>query len=657
MEVVTASFSIANITVRAGSKLWDLCDVWRDAPRELYALRDDLTRAQLFFGETEAGIRTMQSATQTYQRWIQQSQLEMEGLLSQGAATLKHIEDVVDDLKLFKGVCMDERDPHHVSKRRKFAWLRNAATVAKLRCELGSVTSGICHLLIAQNITISTEICNAIETSRDEIKSHFDECLLESTSRLNEILEPPHRKHSICPWTPCYSGGCYAKWRITWFRALLGSIAVAYSTNSSSRYPKREGIYKKDPGATHSISAVYSFPDWLARATLAMFFSTNLNGNPQLNIRLIHRVDWTMLPYSIFGHIARGDVDMVRTLLEQRQASLYDVMAYKRYISGDPIGEELAQLLPVSQYIDDEDYTLLHKSIAKLIPIDLAELLRRSEYMSCVNNKSTDGLSPLHLAALRGDCVSMRLLLRAGADTESTTTQGETPLHYVCYNGHYDACKLLLDAGAQVNAMSRTNGTSPLACAAMGWKNASRIILLLTQRGANIRATGRSPISPLRMAVYARNVSSVRCLVDNGASINHRDYDGDVILIHGIKVKNHDIVAYLLSQGADLLDVNNCGKGVLHCLATEGDVAMLEMFANIHQKKLVGITTMAKDREGKTPLQLFNERDPTPELCAAFEKLLANVERSNNIGILKKDVEDDIEADEEYYDAREAWGN
>ena len=55
----------------------------------------------------------------------------------------------------------------------------------------------------------------------------------------------------------------------------------------------------------------------------------------------------------------------------------------------------------------------------------------------------------IHIAAMRGDARTVRLLLEAGANPNSRGDMGYTPLHYAFREGGWDVVKLLLDNGAR----------------------------------------------------------------------------------------------------------------------------------------------------------------------------------------------------------------
>lgn len=62
------------------------------------------------------------------------------------------------------------------------------------------------------------------------------------------------------------------------------------------------------------------------------------------------------------------------------------------------------------------------------------------------------GTTPLHVAAVRGDCRAIALLARAGADLDARGEHGFTPLHEAAQQGKVDAVLILLQQGASGSA-------------------------------------------------------------------------------------------------------------------------------------------------------------------------------------------------------------
>lgn len=73
---------------------------------------------------------------------------------------------------------------------------------------------------------------------------------------------------------------------------------------------------------------------------------------------------------------------------------------------------------------------------------------------SLASARSSDGFTPLHLAAFLGTAECAEILLSVGADPASVASGAMTvqPLHSAAAAGNVDIARLLLDAGAPVDA-------------------------------------------------------------------------------------------------------------------------------------------------------------------------------------------------------------
>lgn len=64
------------------------------------------------------------------------------------------------------------------------------------------------------------------------------------------------------------------------------------------------------------------------------------------------------------------------------------------------------------------------------------------------DGETIEGAPPLWCAAAAGHLQLVRLLVRAGANVNSTTRTHSTPLRAACFDGHYDIVKFLVENGA-----------------------------------------------------------------------------------------------------------------------------------------------------------------------------------------------------------------
>jgi ankyrin repeat protein len=146
----------------------------------------------------------------------------------------------------------------------------------------------------------------------------------------------------------------------------------------------------------------------------------------------------------------------------------------------------------------------------------LEELLTGNR--SLVSAVSTDGWTPLHLAAFFGKDEAVRLLLNKGASVtaRSTNPMANTPLHAAAAGRHAEIVKLLLDRGANANAR-QNGGWAPLHSAAQnGDLDSARALI---DAGADVSARADNNQKPLDMALTGAKQAMVEFLEANGASL------------------------------------------------------------------------------------------------------------------------------------------
>lgn len=121
---------------------------------------------------------------------------------------------------------------------------------------------------------------------------------------------------------------------------------------------------------------------------------------------------------------------------------------------------------------------------------------------SAIGSYSSDGWTPLHLAAFFGQPGVVEVLLARGASVGARSRKPleNTPLNAAAAGNDIEACRILLDAGADPNAR-QAGGYVPLHAAAQNG-NATLAALLL-ERGADREMTtddGRTALDLARQA-------------------------------------------------------------------------------------------------------------------------------------------------------------
>ena len=110
------------------------------------------------------------------------------------------------------------------------------------------------------------------------------------------------------------------------------------------------------------------------------------------------------------------------------------------------------------------------------------------------------GMTPLYMAARKGNAAIISALLKAGAKAKEVNSNGTTVLMVAAASGDADSVRALIDAGAEVNAVDNTNGQTALMFAAS--LNRAATIKVLLERGATPNLTtkvfslNRTPARP-----------------------------------------------------------------------------------------------------------------------------------------------------------------
>jgi ankyrin repeat protein len=130
-------------------------------------------------------------------------------------------------------------------------------------------------------------------------------------------------------------------------------------------------------------------------------------------------------------------------------------------------------------------------------------------------------------AAAVGDLDALRTAIENDDDSRvRRSSDGWTPLHLAAFFGRDDAVALLIDLGAPLDANS-TNATrnTPLHAALAGATNPT-IVRRLIFAGADINARGGHNITPLHLAASRGDATLCDLLIHRGAEIHAKMEDG-----------------------------------------------------------------------------------------------------------------------------------
>ena len=90
-----------------------------------------------------------------------------------------------------------------------------------------------------------------------------------------------------------------------------------------------------------------------------------------------------------------------------------------------------------------------------------------------VDQRDSDGNTPLIMAAMAGKTEVARLLIERGADVDAKSNSGSAAIHSAAFLGHQGVVKLLVENDADTNLLNG-NDQTPLEVASLSWNRVRR---------------------------------------------------------------------------------------------------------------------------------------------------------------------------------------
>jgi len=202
-------------------------------------------------------------------------------------------------------------------------------------------------------------------------------------------------------------------------------------------------------------------------------------------------------------------------------------------------------------------------------------------------------MTPLQIAASRGNLTAVETLLRMGADPNECSKSQWSPLYHAVAAGDERVAKTLLEHGARVDGRGYL-GVSPLIRAVTDGNY--QLALLLLQHGADVNFQGDFAETAIHLAAYKGYTDIVRILLARGADVDAADYQSRTALMWACQAGSLRLVDLLIKAGADMNARDNKGRTSLQRAACNrhGEIvkALLEN----------GDDPEARDMRGQTAL-------------------------------------------------------
>ena len=156
-------------------------------------------------------------------------------------------------------------------------------------------------------------------------------------------------------------------------------------------------------------------------------------------------------------------------------------------------------------------------------------------------SETIEDVTPLWCAAASGSLPVVVLLVRHGANVNSTTKTNSTPLRAACFDGHLHVVMYLLDHGADLEIANRHGHTNlMIACYKGHWKVARYLI----KKGADVNRRSIKGNTALHDSAEYGSILIMKLLLDNGAKMTADSYGMTPLMAASVAGHAH-VVNYL----------------------------------------------------------------------------------------------------------------
>ena len=208
-----------------------------------------------------------------------------------------------------------------------------------------------------------------------------------------------------------------------------------------------------------------------------------------------------------------------------------------------------------------------------------------------VNTADANGNAPLSVTP---SARIATMLIERGANVNVVNNRGQSALWQAVSRRDEAVVEVLLRAGADVNEADN-NGDAPLVPAARAGFWSIVMMLVRSNRLANIDALIDDGKTALWLAVKSGGDEVVEALVKAGANVNIADRFGDAPLS---TAPNKAIAKMLIERGADANAVNERGESALWWAALNGRADVVEVLLQ------AGADVNKADKKGDAPLSV-----------------------------------------------------
>lgn len=258
------------------------------------------------------------------------------------------------------------------------------------------------------------------------------------------------------------------------------------------------------------------------------------------------------------------------------------------------------------KFIDNNGKSVLHRAAEKGVMNIIQVLL---DAKMDVNLKDKDGNTALLLAVDKNRQTTVKFLLDNQSNINATNSELLTTVMLATKNGNREMVNLLILRGANINAANQKGQTALF----MALENDQMDILKdLIQSNADIHYKNKNNCTILMELGKAdlgkrtiKAIEIIKLLLDKSANINETDLEGNTALSYAVSKSNFEMIAYLISKGADLKLQNKLSQTALHKIINDSIAQNIDMDLtrqSIYLLALSGVDINGKNDQGSNAL-------------------------------------------------------
>lgn len=182
--------------------------------------------------------------------------------------------------------------------------------------------------------------------------------------------------------------------------------------------------------------------------------------------------------------------------------------------------------------------------------------------VALIEKANTKGITPLMLAAQKGNATILRAILRHGVDPAVTSANGTSALLQAAHFGHAECCSILLQcAGRALTELANSNSTTPLMRAAQEGHFQTVKLLLQYTSHHHVNRQNASQMSALMLAAQRGHTRVCQLLIDDAqALVDLKTNQDSTALLLACKRGHVDVVRILVTAGCELCVRDSRGR-------------------------------------------------------------------------------------------------